>query len=117
MRKTLATIALALIATTAQAADFQEVYQVKHSASSIMTAAGQLDQNIYCRFWGTTMKFQGNVSLEAKDGKYRLTFDKMRSLDSGVLLSDLPQTQKSCNKSMNKYANDLHAKISNWNDF
>jgi hypothetical protein len=118
MRKILLTIAATIaLSTTAQAADFQKIYMIDYKASNIVTAAGNVDQNIYCSNWGVTLKFQGEVKIEAKDGKYRLTFDKMRSIDSGVLLADLPQTQKSCNKAMEAYGEDLHKKISKWSDF
>ena len=118
MKKIILTAAAFIaISTTAQANDFQKVYTVDHKANDIVTAAGNIDQTIYCSWWGATLKFQGEVGVEAKDGKYRLTFDKMRSLDSGVLLADLPQSQKSCNKAMEAYGDDLHKKISKWSDF
>ena len=118
MKKIFSALALALTATSIQASDFQKVYQVNHSAADIKTASGNIDDTIiYCRMWGTNVPFKGDIILEAKEGKYRLTFDKMRSIESGVLLAELPQTQKSCGKAMNEYAEELYAKISNWSDF
>ena len=110
-------ILFTLITGLAQAQDFQQVYTVDHTADNIRTAAGTIDQFIYCTKWGVAMQFEGDVTLEAKDGRYRLTFDRMYSADSGVLLSDLPQSQKSCQKAMAAYGEDLHHKIAQWEDF
>jgi hypothetical protein len=104
---------------TTQAADFQKVYEVPLAENAIKKAANITRDRavITCTFWGVGNNFVGEVILEAKDGRYRLTFDNMTSVDSGALLSSLPQTQESCNKAMNAYGDKLYTKISNWSDF
>ena len=98
--------------------DYQKVYKVDQSAENIRTAAGQLVQNVYCKFWGVTLPFHGDINLEAKDGRYRISFIEMTSSDTGSLLSNLPDgTKESCNEAMVKYSDKVYKKISNWSDF
>ena len=105
--------------SSVQAADFQKVYETNLKADQIKQAANITRDRavITCSQWGVSLQFVGEIVVEPKDNKYRLTFDNMRSVDSGVLLSDLPQTQDSCNKAMNAYGDKLYTKISNWSDF
>ena len=106
-----------MLTSTAKASDYAKVRSVEHNAEQIKTAAGDVSQTIYCSFWGTNIVFAGDIRLETKDNKYRLSFNEMRNVESGVLLVDLPQTQKSCNKAMIKYEEELYTKISKWEDF
>ena len=121
MKKLIILITL-LISTSAfandlRAPDYQSVKSVDHNAEQITRAAGDIPQKLYCKFMWTTILFEGEIRLETKDKKYRLSFNHMRSPDSGVLLADLPQMQEPCGKAMAKYEEDLYNKINNWSDF
>ena len=108
---------LTAISNIAKASDYSNIRSVDHNAEQIKTAAGDIPQIIYCKFWGTNIVFAGDIRLETKDNKYRLSFNEMRNVESGVLLADLPQTQKSCSKAMIKFDEKLYNKINNWKDF
>jgi len=121
MKQLITAVILAATAITAQAADFQQVYEVPGKTAAQITQAANIKANtkiqITCSSWGVSLPFSADIIIEAKDGRYRLTLDNVRSLDSGVLLSSLPQTQESCSKAMTVYGNKLHTKIANWTDF
>jgi hypothetical protein len=119
MKRLIVASILTLSTFTVQAADFQKVYEVPLSADAIKKAANITRDRaiITCTFWGVGNDFVGEVILEAKDGRYRLSFDNMKSMDSGAYLASLPQTQESCTKAMNAYGDKLYTKISNWTDF
>ena len=121
MSKLLTALILSVTAITAQAADFQQVYQVPGKTAEQINKAANIKANtkvqITCSKWGVSLPFSADIIIESKDDRYRLTFDNMRSLDSGVLLSGLPQSQESCKTAMTEYGNKLNAKISSWSDF
>jgi hypothetical protein len=119
MKRLIVASILILPAFTVQAADFQKVYEVPLSADAIKKAANITRDRavITCSFWGVGNDLVGEVVLEAKDGRYRLTFDNMKSVDSGMLLANLPQLTEPCNKAMNAYGDKLYTKVSNWTDF
>ena len=111
---------LATAAITAQAQDFQQVYEASGKTAEQITKAANINKpkiDIVCRMWGNSLVFNGDVVLEAKDGRYRLTFENMRSLDSGASLTSLPQTQNSCKAAMTTYGDNLNKKINTWKDF
>ena len=116
-------IALVVFSNTAKASNYSNGYYesvrtVAHNSQQIKIAAGDIDQYIVCKFWGTSMKYKGHIKLETKDNKYRLSFNEMRNT-YGVLLSDLPQkvAHKSCKKAMIEFDEKLYNKINNWKDF
>ena len=120
MNKLLTALILSATALTAQAGDFQQVYEVPGKTAAQITQAANIKApkaHITCYSWGVSLPFVADIIVEAKDGRYRLTFDNMRSLDSGASLASLPQTQESCGKAMAQYGNELNKKIANWSDF
>ena len=120
MKQLIIVLSLVTASITAHAANFQQVYEVPgKTQAQIITAANIKTPKvqIICSSWGVSLPFVADIILEAKDDRYRLTFDNMRSLDSGASLSSLPQTQESCGKAMAKYGDELQRKIANWKDF
>lgn len=120
MKKIILAAALAATAITAQAQDFQQVYEAPGKTADQILKAANINKpktDIICRMWGNSLVFNGDLIIEAKDGRYRLTFENMRSLDSGASLASLPQTQSSCKSAMTAYGENLSKKINNWKDF
>lgn len=120
MKQLITATILATAAITAQAQDFQQVYEASGKTAEQIIKAANINKpkmDVICRMWGNSLVFNGDVILEAKDGRYRLTFENMRSLDSGASLSSLPQTQASCKTAMAAYGDNLNKKITNWKDF
>ena len=120
MKKLLTATALVMMASTAQAVEYHKaVYEVPGKTAKQIETAANLKSNkvqITCGSWGANIDFEGLVTMEAKDGKYRLTFENFTA-DTGYQLAELPQNKKSCDKAIQALANDLHSKIVKWEDF
>jgi hypothetical protein len=120
MKQLITAVVLATAAITAQAQDFQQVYEAPGKTAEQIVKAANINKpkmDIVCRSWGVSLVFNGDVIIEAKDGRYRLTFENMRSIDSGASLASLPQTQTSCKAAMTTYGDNLNKKINSWKDF
>ena len=130
MKKTFATLALLLTATTATAADYQEVVAFNGTAQNIisnankafggvttksvvgdtLTVATKIDCN---KGWLGKITMYGDIIIEAKQDRFRITFDDMKA-DTGYSLKELPQNKEACEASFKKVTQTVTSKMSSF---
>jgi hypothetical protein len=122
MKKAIFALGFVALASNAQAETvyFQKVYDAPNKTASNIESAMNLRNDkviIQCdNGWLGKINFIGNVQLEPKDNKYRLTFKNFKA-DTGYQLAELPQNKESCDKAMNLLATDMHQTVLKWSDF
>jgi opacity protein-like surface antigen len=136
MKQLITAVALALAAITAQAADYQEVREFNGNAQQIIAAANKamgavktknisgdvltVQTKVDCMsglsFLPVAIPFYGDIIIEAKDGRYRITFDNMKA-ESGYTLAQLPQNKESCEKSFKEFSQQINKKMTSFTDF
>jgi hypothetical protein len=135
MNKLLTALILSATAITAQAADYQEVFEYKGTAQQIITSANKafgavktknvngdtltVQTKVDCLVgwpFKVAMPVYGDIIVEAKDGRYRITFDTMKA-ESGVALSKLPQMKAGCDESFKEFSQQINKKMTSFTDF
>ena len=131
--KLITALILSVTAITAQAADYQEVFEYKGSAQQIISAANKafgavktksvsgdtltVQTKVDCdKGWLGKVTVFGDIIVEAKDGRYRITFDNMKA-ETGYTLSQLPQNKEACEKSFKQFSQQINKKIGSFTDF
>ena len=134
MKQLITAVILAATAITAQANEFQEVYEVPgKSANAIVSAVASMvakpvsrTDNIIvvetatrCKAgWGVFMTMRSTVMVEAKDGRYRLTIKDTRDVDSGRALPAMnPSFVAECLPEVRKNAAAIGQSINAYKDF
>jgi hypothetical protein len=135
--KAIVAMILAATAVTAQANEFQEVYEVPgKSANTIISAVATMvtkpisrTENVItvqtmtrCQAgWGVSMNMVSTVMVEAKDGRYRLTIKDTRTAPSeGVnqpLMAMNPSFIDKCLPEVRKNAASIGQAINAYKDF
>ena len=122
-------------ATLATAVDYQQVFETDKTATEIVNASRTAITATSASVAGNTLTVQakvdcltgwpfkvampvyGNTIIEAKDKKYRITFDNFKA-ESGYSLKELNNgLTEACQTSFKEYALQLSSKINNWSDF
>jgi hypothetical protein len=135
MKQLITALILAATAITAQAADYQEVFEYKGSASQIIAAANKafgavktknvtgdtltVQTKVDCLVgwpFKVAMPVYGDIIVEAKDGRYRITFDNMKA-DTGFRLTQLPQLKAGCDESFKEFSQQINKKMGSFTDF
>jgi hypothetical protein len=133
MNKLITALILSVTAITAQAADYQEVFEYKGSASQIIAAANKafgavktksvsgdtltVQTAVDCdKGWLGKVTVYGDIIVEAKDGRYRITFDNMKA-DTGYTLAQLPQNKEACTNSFKQFSQQINKKMGSFTDF
>ena len=131
--KLITALILSVTAITAQAADYQEVFEYKGSASQIISAANKafgavktknvngdtltVQTKVDCdKGWLGKVTVFGDIIVEAKDGRYRITFDSMKA-ETGYTLAQLPQNKEACEKSFKEFSQQINKKMGSFTDF
>ena len=129
MKKTLIILAL-LVASAAQAADYQEVVNFNGTAQNIISNANKafggvttkgvlgntltVQTKINCdKGWLGKVTMYGDIIIEAKQDRFRITFDGMKA-DSGYSLKELPQNKEACEASFKKVTQTVTSKMSSF---
>jgi hypothetical protein len=131
--KLITALILSVTAITAQAADYQEVFEYKGSASQIIASANKafgavttknstsdtltVQTKVDCdKGWMGKVTVYGDIIVEAKDGRYRITFDNMKA-DTGYTLVQLPQNKEACEKSFKQFSAQINKKMASFTNF
>lgn len=73
---------------------------------------GKIQCNIAAEGWPKVMGyFDGDIILETKDGRYRLTISNMISNDGYPLSEMAPHAQKSCKKDLDNWAENKFQQV------
>jgi hypothetical protein len=129
MKKILPILAL-LVAGAAQAADYQEVVTFKGTAQNIINNANKafgvvttksvlgdtltVATKIDCdKGWLGKITMYGDIIIEAKQDRFRITFDDMKA-DTGYSLKELPQNKEACEASFKKVTQTVTSKMSSF---
>lgn len=137
MSRLFAAFIFTVTSIAAQAANYQEVFQYNGNPQQIISAANKAFGAVKTKsVLGDTLTVQtkvdcltgfdwlpvavpmyGDIIIEAKDGKYRITFDAMKA-DSGYKLETLAQSTKdSCEKSFKEFSQEINKKMNSFSDF
>ena len=133
MNKLLTALILVATAATAQAADYQQVFEYKGTTPQIISAANKafgavktknvsgdtltVQTAVDCdKGWLGKVTVYGDIIVEAKDGRYRITFDNMKA-ETGYTLAQLPQNKEACEKSFNQFSEQINKKMGSFTDF
>ena len=133
MKQLITALVLATAAITAQAADYQEVFEYKGTAPQIISAANKafgavktknvsgdtltVQTAVDCdKGWLGKVTVYGDIIVEAKDGRYRITFDNMKA-ETGYTLAQLPQNKAACEKSFKEFSQQINKKMGSFTDF
>ena len=133
MKRIIPAIILATAAITAQAADYQSVVQYQGSSQQIITAANKamgavktkavvgdtltVQTSVDCdKGWLGKVTMYGDIIIEAKDNRYRITFDNMKA-ESGYKLEQLPQNKEACEASFQEFTAQINKKMASFTDF
>jgi hypothetical protein len=129
MKKTLTILAL-LASGAAQAADYQEVVNFNGTAQNIISNANKafgavttkgvigntltVATKIDCdKGWLGKITMYGDIIIEAKQDRFRITFDDMKA-DTGYSLKELPQNKEACEASFKKVTQTVTSKMSSF---
>jgi hypothetical protein len=67
---------------------------------------------VKCVWMATNQFYDGDVILQAKDGKYRVTISNLRDADTGNDFTKAPQSlQSKCQEQMAKWADDKYEQV------
>jgi hypothetical protein len=58
----------------------------------------------------------GDIIIEAKDNRYRITFDNIKA-ESGYKLTALPDLNSDCQKSFKEFSAHINEKMVSFTDF
>ena len=129
MKKILPILAL-LVAGAAQASDYQEVVTFKGTAQNIINNANKafgvvttksvlgdtltVATKIDCdKGWLGKITMYGDIIIEAKQDRFRITFDDMKA-DTGYSLKELPQNKEACEASFKKVTQTVTSKMASF---
>ena len=129
MKKIFPILAL-LVAGAAQAADYQEVVTFKGTAQNIINNANKafgvvttksvlgdtltVATKIDCdKGWLGKITMYGDIIIEAKQDRFRITFDDMKA-DTGYSLKELPQNKEACEASFKKVTQTVTSKMASF---
>ena len=129
MKKIFPILAL-LVAGAAQASDYQEVVTFKGTAQNIINNANKafgvvttksvlgdtltVATKIDCdKGWLGKITMYGDIIIEAKQDRFRITFDDMKA-DTGYSLKELPQNKEACEASFKKVTQTVTSKMASF---
>ncbi len=136
MKKLIVAGMLGLTAMSAKSADYQEVVQYQGSAQQIINAANKafgavktknvtgdtltVQTKVDClggfSFLPVAIPVYGDIIIEAKDNRYRITFDNIKA-ESGYKLTALPDLNSDCQKSFKEFSAHINEKMVSFTDF
>jgi len=136
MNKLLTALIFTATAITAQAADYQQVVEYKGTAPQIISAANKafgavktknvagdtltVQAKVDClggfSFLPVAIPVYGDIIIEAKDDRYRITFDNMKA-ESGYKLTELQDLNSDCQKSFKEFSTQINEKMASYTDF